>query len=376
MANSLEHVHRAIRFLHPERVPIMHSVLPSAWYRYGDDLFDIIQRYFPPVKVSDERMAYLVSTASRYDYDPRLACYTIEDDFVFIQPRHFMEGSLYGNGQRRDEWGCLWHKGAPGVSGVVIESPLSDWQRLKNYRWPDGAAYWRWDPAEINQTIHAARQQGKAILAYAGNLFEKMQWLRGYENLMEDIIDYPLRVQLLAEKITEFDLQTIRNWEKYDVDIIFLEDDWGTQVRLMISPQMWRKIFKPFYKELFKAAHSRGYPVLFHSDGNILPIIPDLIEIGCDVINPQFSCHNIQDLAQLTRDKICVMCDVDRQYILPSGTPEQVHRYIADIFELFSSPQGGLIFRGQINSDCPLENIDAMYRTYKELSYVHHTGTS
>jgi uroporphyrinogen decarboxylase len=375
MDNSIECVYRAIRFQYPERVPIIHSILPSAWYRYGEDLFDIIPRYFPPVKESDERMAYLISTASRYDYDPRLARYAFEDDFVFIQPRHFMEGSIHGNGYRGDEWGCMWHKAEPGISGVVIESPLSDWQNVINYRWPDGAAYWRWDPAEINQTIQAARQRGKAILAYAGNLFEKMQWLRGYENLMVDMLDHPERVQLLAEKITEFDLQTITNWQDYDVDIIFLEDDWGTQSQLMISSQMWRRVFKPYYIELFKAAHTRGYPILFHSDGNIFPIIPDLIEIGCDVINPQFSCHDIHELAHLTRGKICVMCDIDRQFILPGGTPEQVRCHIEAIFKLFSSPRGGLIFRGQINSDCPLENIDAMYRTYKELSDVKNTRT-
>jgi hypothetical protein len=375
MNSSLECVYRAIHFQYPERVPIMHSILPSAWYRYGEDLFQIINRYFPPVKETDERMAYLVSTASRYDYDPRLAHYAFEDDFVFIQPRHFMEGSPHGDGRRRDEWGCIWHKAEPGISGVVIESPLSDWQRVNNYRWPDGAAYWRWDPMEIGQTIQAARQQGKAILGYVGNLFEKMQWLRGYENFMVDLVDHPERVGLLAEKITEFNLQTIKNWQEYDVDILFLEDDWGTQSGLMVNPRIWRDLFKPLYARLFEEIHAQGRPLLFHSDGYILPIIPDLIELGCDILNPQFSCQDIQELARLARGRICIMCDIDRQFILPHGTPEQVRQHVQQTFDLFSSPQGGLIFRGQINSDCPLENIDVMYRTYKELSHVKDTGT-
>jgi glutamate-1-semialdehyde-2,1-aminomutase len=342
----------------------MHSILPSAWYRNGDALFDVLRRYFPPVEAADERMAYLISTASRYDYDPRLAHYALEDDFVFIQPRHFMEGSIYGDGRRRDEWGCMWHKAEPGISGVVIESPLADWRRVGDYRWPDGAAYWRWDPAEINQTIQAARSRGKSILAYAGNLFEKLQWVRGFEGLMTDMVDYPERVMLLAEKVTEFDLQTIRAWRDYDVDVIFVEDDWGTQTQLMIRPQWWRKLFRPYYARLFDEIHGQGRPVLFHSDGFILPIIPDLIELGCDVLNPQFSCQDLRALADLTAGKVCVMCDVDRQFVLPHGTPEQVRGHVQRIFELFARPEGGLIFRGQVNADCPLENVDAMYEVY------------
>jgi uroporphyrinogen decarboxylase len=362
--SSRERVARAIAFEGPDRVPIWHSILPSAWYRYGDDLFEVIRRHFPQVEEADGRMSYLTSTASVYEFDPELARYTFEDDFVFLQPRHFMEGSPHGDRRRRDEWACMWRKADPGMSGIVIESPLSDWARVDQYRWPDGGAYWRWDPAEIEPTIQAARLRGKAVLAYAGNLFEKLQWLRGFEALMMDIVDHPERVLLLAEKVTEFNLQTIRILGGYDVDVIYLADDWGTQTQLMISPRLWRNWFRPFYAQLFDEIHAQGCPVLFHSDGFILPIIPDLIDLGCDALYPQFSCHDLRALADLTVGKICIMCDPDRQFVLPYGTPEQVRSHVRRIFELFARPVGGLIFRGQVNADCPLMNVDAMYDAY------------
>ena len=116
---------------------------------------------------------------------------------------------------------------------------------------------------------------------------------------------------------------------------------------------------------MFKLVHDYNAYVYFHSDGYIIDIIPSLYEIGVDVLNPQFSCHRLEELADAVRGKMCILSDVDRQYVLPRGTPEDVEAYVKKIIDIFGyGNNGGLIGRGEVNIDVPLENVEAMYKAF------------
>lgn len=104
----------------------------------------------------------------------------------------------------------------------------------------------------------------------------------------------------------------------------------------MIRPERWRRLFEPYYKRIFKAVHSVNRHVLFHSDGYTMDIVPDLIEIGVNIFNPQFSGMDLPRLAKMTRGKMCILADIDRQYILPKGTVKEVKEYVKYIFDLLS----------------------------------------
>jgi len=135
----------------------------------------------------------------------------------------------------------------------------------------------------------------------------------------------------------------------------------------MVKPSFWREFFKPRYREMFKLVHDHGAYVHFHSDGYIMDIIPDLAEIGVDVINPQFSCFRLEELAEAVNDKMCVSSDIDRQHVLPRGKPQEVEAYVKNVVELFGhGGRGGLFCRGEINIDVPLENVEAMYKAFKK----------
>lgn len=99
----------------------------------------------------------------------------------------------------------------------------------------------------------------------------------------------------------------------------------------MINPATWRRLFKPYYKKLFDEVHRMGLHVHFHTDGHILDIIPDLIEIGVDVLNPQFSTMDIGKLSSVIRRRVCIRSDIDRQYILTRASPEEVREYVRKI---------------------------------------------
>ena len=103
-----------------------------------------------------------------------------------------------------------------------------------------------------------------------------------------------------------------------------LMDDWGSNTSLLINPAQWRVVFKPIYAELCEIIRSAGKFVFFHSDGNIEAIYPDLIEIGVSALNSQLFCMDIERLGERYRGKITFWGEIDRQRILPYGTPEEV----------------------------------------------------
>ena len=144
------------------------------------------------------------------------------------------------------------------------------------------------------------------------------------------------------------------------LDGIHFRDDWGTQQALTIKPCLWRELFKPAYITMFDTVRQSGKHVWFHSDGVIDEIIPDLIEIGASVLNPQCNCMPAGRLRSLVAGQACLLGDLDRQWTLPCGTPADVRAAVRADIDRYACFHGGLISRGQIAGDVPLENAEAM----------------
>ena len=315
--NSRERVIRAIEFEAPDRVPVTHSVLPAALMRYGEKLERVFRDY-----PSDFGTGY---TYTQYEW------------------------LLSGRKRYVDEWGCVWFKEQKGLMGQVKGHPIADWKAFETYRFP---------------TLPDKRLG--YVTGSGGSLFERMQWLRGFENLLMDLLTRRREVILLRDKVVDYNLQVIRRSLESKVDGIGFSDDWGTQDRLMIKPSLWREFYKPAYKRMFDEVHKGGAHVHFHSDGYIMDIIPDLVEIGVDALNPQFSCMNLEALGKVCAGKVCVVSDIDRQRILPFGSVEEVRETVKRVISIFGSYNRGLIGRGEIGPDVPLKNVKAMFQAFKE----------
>lgn len=128
-------------------------------------------------------------------------------------------------------------------------------------------------------------------------------------------------------------------WLQAEVDAIHIADDWGTQQSLLISPDMWREYFKPCYREYCEMAHRHGKLVLMHSDGYILDILDDLVEIGVDAVNSQLQCMKLADLERF-RGNIAFWREIDRQYLLPFGTSEENRVAVQSIGVDVAAPSG------------------------------------
>jgi len=341
---SRERVIASLSFGRPDRAPIMHSPLPGALIKYGEELNAIYAAYpqdFGP---------------SRFDI-----------------PRPENLPPDYRKGVHRDEWGTVWVSSVDGVHGQVYDYPIKNWKDLDGYRFPSlqeySSSYVVQNLKNVKTEVSNLGRKGYfVILGFnPGNFFERMQWLRGFRNLLIDFVRKPNRLYAFADRLLEHCLESIGSVLEAKPDAVSFADDWGTQERLMVKPSFWREFFKPRYREMFRLVHDHGAYVYFHSDGYIMDIISDLAEIGVDILNPQFSCFNLEQLAKAIDNRMCVSSDVDRQYILPRGSPEEVEAYVKNVVKLFSHERrGGLICRGEINIDVPLENVGAMYRAFEK----------
>lgn len=333
-----ERVFKAIRYNKPDRVPLTHAYLPAALLKHGQNLINLYKRYpndFYPVEIIK----------------------------VPERKKEFYKDGVYYR-EYTDEWGCRWAEHIEGITGQVIAHPLSDWKALDNYHIPNPIV----EIERMRDSIDELKGNDYPIWGVTGTtLFERLQWLRGYENIMVDLVENDKRLHTLADMIVEgYMLPFVKKSIEYGAEIIGTGDDWGTQSQLIIPPRIWRSFFKPRYKKIFDMAHSGGAMVWFHTDGYTMEIIEDLIEIGVDVLNPQFSCMDLKELARVTRHKVCIASDIDRQHILPFGRPEEVREYVRQVMELMAGPEGGFIASGEVGPDVPLENVEAMFKAFLE----------
>ncbi len=341
--NSRERYLRAIKFDGPDRVPIMHRSLPGSHRIHGEKLEAIYRRYPSDVLVS--------STGGWFS---------------------FRRGVGETSGQVRgatDEWGCVWDSLTDDYLGQVIGHPLDDWGKLDSYRWPEPTVGIE-GVDEMVAAVKADDHQHYSLIE-VGTLWHQTNWLRGFENSLMDVLDDAPEMYLLRDHITDFLLKRvdILLQHRQYIDGILVNDDWGTQQTLMIRPEYWRKVYKPCYAKIVAAIHSGGLNAHLHSDGVIDAIIEDLIEIGFDEVNPQVSCMDIEDLGRRFGGRVCFRADMDRQYVLPFGTPAEVAALVERLYDAFGRHNGGYVGYGQIGTDVPLANGEAMLAAFSRLTY-------
>jgi uroporphyrinogen decarboxylase len=168
--------------------------------------------------------------------------------------------------------------------------------------------------------------------------------LRGFEQAMMDFITDPGGFAALMDRIIEFECDLMRMAARHGFHGIHFADDWGTQSGLMISPALWRQLFKPRYSRQFKLAHELGLDTWYHCCGNFEPIVDDFHEIGADVIN--ISQPNVVDVAAVgrrLRGRQCFMMPISYQTVSIQGTREEIHQEARRLYDLLGAAEGGFI---------------------------------
>jgi hypothetical protein len=232
--DSRERVRRAVEFDFPDRVPF-------EWYKHG---------------------------VNQPDYE--------RTDILWVHYKPLEEPLIEEKGNEvwsTDEWGCTWvsYKSIPTM-GQPLVHPLQDWENLCGFQFPDIRLSDRFQG--VDEEIEEFRGMGKYVIgALDFGVWERLHFMRGLNETVLDLYRNQDRVELLLDKITEFKLELINGYAELGVDCVGFTDDWGDQLKLMINPTLWVKMFKPHYVKIFDAAKSHGMHTFLHSCGNISTIL-------------------------------------------------------------------------------------------------------
>jgi uroporphyrinogen decarboxylase len=267
-----------------------------------------------------------------------------------------------------DEWGCTWNHSPDGVGAVSVDSPLhGGWERLEWYL--DHGLPRQEQRTDLLDRVLARRAAYPDRYLMATTylaVFERLRCLRGAENVLTDLYSHPQELATLRDAIAEEFAGQIRGVAVRGADAVLLADDYGTQRTMLISPRHWRSFFQDCYARLVEVIHEQGMHAWFHSCGHIRPIIPDLVDVGFDLLHPlQPSSMDLHEIAQAFGGRICFAGAIDVQGLLPVADSGTVEAEIRRMIDLLDGPHGGYVVAptNSIMPDTPLENIEAMYRT-------------
>ena len=310
---------KAMLYKSPSAIPVSVSILPAAWMKYGDALAEIVEHH-----------PGIFSNFNRDNLD------------------YASKPPSYHAGRFVDAWGCIWENIREGYESIVTGHPVSNREDILDLKIPD---------------IDIGLPHGFMYLRLAD--------LRGFEEFMIDIAEEAPELSILIDKVLQYNIRQIKILlEANKDDVLYFGDDLGTQHALPMSPSKWRKYIKPCYKKLYDLVHNNDRYVYMHTDGCIHEIIPDLIECGVNIINPQIGANGLNNLERVCKGKVCINLDLDRQKF-PYFTPAQIDEHVQEAVARLYLPEGGLMLTAECAADIPLENIEAIcvalekYRVYK-----------
>ncbi len=316
---------QAIRLEYPDTIPVSVSLLPAMWIRYGSELQRLVDQY------------------PQFFHGLKMDLEHLEDN---LPPS-------YRQGVYLDEWNCEWHNAHAGNEAIVVRHPVrteEDVLRLKIPSCRDG------------RLPH-------------GFMYLRLLDLCGFENAMIWFAEEDETIRTLIDKVLEYNLYQVAAVLPRMEEIIYFGDDLGTQKGLAIGPERWRKYLKPCFRKLYGLvkAYKPDQLIYMHTDGCIWEIMPDLVECGVDIINPQFRANGLDNLVRVCRkDQIIpINLDLDRQ-LFPQATPSRLRDHVAECVESLYLPQGALGLSIEFNYEVPLENAAAVLDAAE--TYRHYRG--
>ena len=342
---------KAARFERPDHIPMTFVINSACWHHYRkDDLWSLMEEHkllFPRFKRPSPDWMPTYNLASRADQP-----YT-------------------------DVMGCRWETSDDGIVGAVHGHPLEDWSAF-NTTWhipdPDlSDGIFPVDWVDRKKKWADIKEKGGSFRGSLrhGHTFLQLSDLRGYENLLFDMMDEEPLLDELIDQLTEFNLSIVRHFVDAGCSSMAYPEDLGMQVGPMLSPENFRRYIKPAYQRIMQPARDAGIPIHMHSDGDIRTLVDDIVDSGVEVINLQDLVNGVDWIAERFRGKTCVELDIDRQLITPYGTPKDIDALIREEVEKISTPEGGLCMVYGLYPGVPLENAKAVMDAMEKYAFYH-----
>lgn len=355
--NSRERVHAALSREMPDRVP-----MDLSW-GFTPPFYEVFKEktgesdYYEYFKV-DTRLVFLNETKKMNPYDK------------YFEGRENIEGMYY------NEWGIGYAKGKdPNLHFERLIAPLkyaTGVNDIMDYPFPDFLDDYR--VCDLKTKVEAVTSRGIAACApLATTLFETAWQIRGFEEFSMDMIDNPEMVECLVNRLIDIRTKMAVLYAKAGIDVLMLGDDVSMQTGMLINPREWRKWLKPGMAKIISAAKAVNpkIHVFYHSDGNPMEIIDELIEIGITVLNPvQPECVDPAEIKRIYGKKLAFWGTIGVQSTLPFGTPEDVRQEVKQRMNTIGKGGGLLIGPAHmIEPEVPWENLISMMDAIEEFGW-------
>lgn len=273
-----------------------------------------------------------------------------------------------------DDWGCVWRTTQYGFVGTIVEHPLASDAALHAFVPPAIETYNGGQNAAdfTRAAAHFARVKENGGIPQGGldhgYFMLRLEYLRGFENLMCDLIEPSEDFRRLHRTVHEWNVAAVRHWLEAGAQVVHLPEDLGGQDRSLIGPKYFRQWALPCYVELHRLAQDSGALTYFHCDGNTMDIADQILEINPTIFNPQDRANGIERLRDAYQGRITLDLDFDRQFALPFGSPQDIRELVEYEVRTLGAPEGGLMIKVEIRGDVPPDNLDAVASALEEFS--------
>lgn len=369
MTTSRNRVLTALSHRQPDRTPVDLLAVPSIWDKLMAH-FNVHNReeVLRALQVDCRRVSYdsyaippeRVTAGGVVDWTDHPACTTTERVY-----------RLRKNDRLMDIWGaCRRLAENPfGVYEELAEYPLAKADSIADlaaYEWPSPDWF---DFSGLSAEIKELDSAGEVHIRYRiGSLFETAWSLRGFEQTLIDLAESPDIPGYLMDRILDVHLANLDAAVRASggrLDMVYYYDDLASMENLLMSPAAYRRIIKPRQEKLLEAARSYNLPVMYHCDGSIIKLIPDLIDLGVTLLNPiQVNARDMSaaSLKEKFGDRLSFHGGVDIVNLLPKGTVEDVRQGVKDLVNILGHDGGYILAPSHhLQGDTPLENVLAMY---------------
>jgi uroporphyrinogen decarboxylase len=266
-----------------------------------------------------------------------------------------------------DDWGVRWIGTDSDEGSYPDGKPVLAIDEVETFIPPQ--TNWLAVTDDMRRQVAAKASEDTLLVGYNEMvLFERAQLLLGTTNFLSAVALQPEKLEILLDRIADYALRQTHALMDAGVAGVRFTDDWGTQTALFISPASWRRLIKPRLKRLYDAVKQRGGVVFQHSCGRIDAIVPDLIEIGLDVLDPcQPAANDILQWKHGYGDRLSFMGGLDTQGYLTFGTPEEVETKVTEVVTTMARG-GGYIAAPSHTITIPEPNRQAMLRAIRRIN--------
>ncbi len=323
---------RTIRFQNPEWMPCRVGITEASWVQWRHEMEKVAMHHRRVLPAFEPGMR---------DFD---------------SPSYPQKEAA---GRSKDAWGCVWENAVYGIGSIVVEYPISSWDKLDGYVPPEATSL-----ESMRESTKKLKKERRIFTAMPmlphGFLFMRLYYLRGFENFMIDVATGDSRLEQLIEVVQSYNRTSVKRWLEVGIDVMGFADDLGGQKSSILSPADFRRWIAPGYRELMEPCRRAGAEVYLHSDGHILELMDDIISSGVTIVNPQDLVNGLEELEKEVKGRICIDLDVDRQSVVPYGSRAEIYELIEEEVKRLGSPRGGLSLMCGVYPPTPPENVDAL----------------